>query len=100
MLMSLKQRRDLCNSYLFQVDETFVHFDSLHKSNEADARTIAKKLSVFTNGTHTFSGSPYCIPQDNGYDCGCHVLRNAELILEYVKGTEGKGSLTTPNCPT
>jgi len=84
-----------------KVDEAFVHFDSCHGSNEPDARTLVQKLSVFVpnQGSTKFISSPSCLPQVNGFDCGCHVLRNAELILDHVKGTPD-ASITSTDVPS
>jgi len=80
-----------------KVDKKFVHFDSIHKANDADAKLIVSKLSSFTANAQ-FTNHSFCKRQVNGYDCGCHVLRNAEVISEYV-GARGD-SLMNPTCPT
>jgi len=80
-----------------KADKAFVHFDSVQKANDSDAKLIVSKLSSFTAAA-PFSNHPSCGRQENGYDCGCHVLRNAELISEFVAG-RGTSIMCT-SCPT
>lgn len=84
------------------MDRHFVHFDSSNKFNDEDAKIIAKKLSPFCASATPFINHQMCNKQSNGHDCGCHVLRNVEMIAEYVMnfGEGTKGSILSVQCPT
>lgn len=67
--------------YASQAQE-FFHFDSSPGMNESDARLLSKKVHEYLtqkSGRFKFSLSEVpVLKQTNGYDCGVHLLCNAE----------------------
>jgi len=61
---------------------TFVHFDSLGKSdNKNHAQRVATFLSEYIlKNTDATVIDGECTAQKNGYDCGIHVIENAEAL--------------------
>jgi len=88
-------------------DNKFLHFDSLVGRNEDAARKLYGRVSPLIGASSSFHPVEECIAQDNGRDCGLHVLGNAKLIKEFTnsnKKAEGqdspllwKNGLTTVN---
>lgn len=68
-----------------QPEQTAFHFDSSKGANQDQAFFLSKKLVNFL-GINPTSGvvDGQCLQQRNGYDCGIHLLCNAELLAEYV----------------
>ncbi|CAG7726839.1 unnamed protein product [Allacma fusca] len=62
----------------------FGHFDSTMTAgggNDIQARRIYEKLAPFVSHSATYQNL-LCETQRNGYDCGIHVLCNAEKIAD------------------
>jgi len=74
-------------------DNKFLHFDSWGGANEFAARKLYQKLSPFIASTASFHAVEDCSSQANGRDCGLHVLRNAQLIKEFIS-TSNNGKKT------
>lgn len=70
----------------------------MNQWNDKDAKIIVNKLSQHTNNA-VFVNNLSCKVQANSHDCGCHVLRNAELILQHVTSNNG-ASLLPSSCPS
>merc|ERR1711974_337030 len=68
----------------------FYHFDSSSGMNQDDARILSKKISQhLSNGQKgseaiRFTEAPGIVQQSNGYDCGVHVLKNAEHCSRHL----------------
>jgi len=70
----------------------FYHFDSSSGMNEGDARILSKKISQHLGNSNNQKGSeairfteaPEIVQQSNGYDCGVHVLKNAEHFSRHL----------------
>lgn len=61
------------------------HFDSSNGSNSRIASDFAKTLIRYTVGkSEKKLVEINCPQQNNGYDCGIHVLCMTDIILEYV----------------
>lgn len=73
----------MTNYFTLQVDNRFVHYDSLSKSNDGEGIEIQRKLAPFT-GNAPFTNNRMCKKQTNSYDCGPHVLTNAEFVSDHV----------------
>lgn len=82
-------------------DNKFIHFDSWGGSNEYAARKLYQKLlpliSPDSDTTSlTFHSMEDCCAQDNGRDCGLHVLGNARHVLEFVNKSHSHDSSGGP----
>ena len=78
-------------SLLVLHDKSFTHFDSSPSSgHEYDARVVAEVVSGHLFGDETTEVKKgVCLRQDNGYDCGIHVMANAEgLCRRWLHGEE------------
>lgn len=65
-------------------ERQFFHFDSSKGSNHNVAWEFASHLiPFFANGSCDFV-SKESLQQSNGYDCGIHVLCNADMIANHV----------------
>lgn len=66
------------------------HYDSSHGSNEYQALDLAEKvLKYFRLPIEGRFEEVPCLQQNNGYDCGIHVLCNTEQLASYA-GHYGK----------
>lgn len=64
-------------------EKSFYHFDSMNPSNECQCEKFIRKIKKYLNvATVTFRAA-HCLQQSNNYDCGIHVLCNAENIAQY-----------------
>lgn len=65
-------------------EKMIFHYDSSRGSNEAHAYSLAEKLLRYFGlpvvGRITEMN---CLQQNNGYDCGIHLLCNAEMAANY-----------------
>lgn len=61
------------------------HYDSSRGSNQDQAAYLSKKLLKYL-GLQSYSSyvEGSCLQQKNGYDCGIHVLCNAELLADFA----------------
>lgn len=65
-------------------EKSFYHFDSMNPSNEKQCEKFIRRIKNHVNvGTVTLRAA-HCLQQQNGYDCGVHVLCNAENIAEHI----------------
>lgn len=64
---------------------TFYHADSFNDSNYAQAKKLAKNLSVYFNPQKSESALRMLdvLQQENSYDCGVHLLCNVDHIAEH-----------------
>lgn len=66
------------------------HYDSSRGSNEYQALDLAEKvLKYFRLPIEGRFEEVPCLQQNNGYDCGIHVLCNTEQLASYA-GHYGK----------
>lgn len=67
-------------------DKSFFHFDSMPPSNERQCQSFIRRIKPYLNvGTApTNLRAVHCLEQTNGYDCGIHVLCNAENIAHHI----------------
>nr|CAI5834515.1 unnamed protein product [Callosobruchus analis] len=64
---------------------TVFHYDSSNGSNEMPALELSHKiLRFFSMDTIGRIDSMECLQQNNGYDCGVHVMCNAEHLGSYA----------------
>jgi len=78
-------------------DNKFLHFDSFGVSNEFAAMKLYQKLSPFISSSSSFQSFEGCCHQANGRDCGLHVLRNAQLIKEFISTGGNKTAAEGPS---
>ncbi|KAF5291579.1 hypothetical protein FQR65_LT01892 [Abscondita terminalis] len=61
------------------------HFDSSRGTNHQQAIEFTSKLfRYFGLANYGCFSEPMCLQQSNGYDCGIHVICNAEHIADYA----------------
>ncbi|XP_023023524.1 sentrin-specific protease 8-like [Leptinotarsa decemlineata] len=61
------------------------HYDSSNNLNESQAIDLAEKiLKYFSLPIQGKFENVPCLQQNNGYDCGVHVLCNAEQLASYA----------------
>jgi len=66
---------------------TFYHFDSSGGANSGHAQNVMRRVLPYVKGPVGPMVSERCAQQENWYDCGIHVLCNAEFAcLKYLKG--------------
>ncbi|GAB6028276.1 hypothetical protein CHUAL_002456 [Chamberlinius hualienensis] len=59
------------------------HYDSQSSMNDGDARVLFNRLTKFlVNGKSTYEEAS-CPQQNNGYDCGVHVIVNARVLAKH-----------------
>ena len=82
----------------------FFHLDSSPGLNDGDARQLAAKVHDFLvkkteNRFRLLFSDVEVVKQDNGYDCGLHVLNNAEHATRHfmVYGSAEGANLTDPD---
>nr|CAH7727696.1 unnamed protein product [Callosobruchus chinensis] len=64
---------------------TVFHYDSSNGSNQMPAIELSQKiLKFFSMETIGRIDSMECLQQNNGYDCGVHVMCNAEHLGNYA----------------
>lgn len=67
------------------VERMVFHFDSSRGTNHQQAIEFSAKLfRYFGLANYGCFSEPMCLQQSNGYDCGIHVICNAENIAEYA----------------
>jgi len=63
----------------------FFHMDSSRGMNNSEAQTLAKKLhNSFSRNTEFEMTKVNVLQQSNGYDCGVHLLCNAEHSTRHM----------------
>ncbi|KAL1497436.1 hypothetical protein ABEB36_008410 [Hypothenemus hampei] len=66
-------------------EKTMFHYDSSRGSNECQAMDLAEKVLKYLNlpieGRYEEAAT---LQQNNGYDCGIHVLCNTEQLASYA----------------
>src|SRR5207253_5351673 len=72
-----------------RVDKVFFHFDSLSGGNSSHAQMLYKKLEphLSSNKDNKRFVEMDALQQENGYDCGVHLICNAENVIEHFKRT-------------
>ncbi|KAF2893612.1 hypothetical protein ILUMI_12561 [Ignelater luminosus] len=66
-------------------EKMIFHFDSSKGTNQDQAVDFGEKLlRYFGLPTYGCFSEPMCLQQTNGYDCGIHVLCNAENIADHA----------------
>lgn len=65
--------------------QTFYHFDSMSPSNEEHCEKFVHKIKKYLNVDDASVRDGYCLTQTNGYDCGIHVLCNAENVANFIR---------------
>ncbi|XP_037042387.1 sentrin-specific protease 8 [Bradysia coprophila] len=65
-------------------EQAFYHFDSMSPSNEVHCEKFIRKIKNYLNVDAVVLRAAHCLAQTNGYDCGVHVLCNAENIAHHV----------------
>lgn len=74
---------------LSRLENTFFHYDSLHKTNLPECESFVKNLRTAMNFSNFKIKSPKCLQQSNSYDCGIHVLSWADKIAEFLRNKNG-----------
>lgn len=61
------------------------HFDSSRGTNRNQAAELGNKILKYF-GVQAFDAilEPHCLQQNNGYDCGVHVLSQCELLATHA----------------
>ncbi len=71
--------------------ESIFHFDSISGKNFRQAQKFSEKILTFFSSSQNFIEQP-CLQQNNGYDCGVHVLSNAQnIIAHFIKSEKIDG---------
>lgn len=65
-------------------DKRLFHMDSIWDSNEKQARKLAIKLKFYFKDIVDIITPLPTRQQQNGYDCGIHLMCNAENVARYV----------------
>lgn len=79
-------------------EKSFYHFDSMNSSNERQCEQFIRKIKGYLNISTVLLRPAHCLEQSNGYDCGIHVLCNAENIAHHIVNknrVDGVSQLTT-----
>lgn len=70
---------------LSRPEKMMFHFDSSNGSNDMQAIELAHKiLKYFSLPVHNRFENVSCLQQNNGYDCGIHVLCNSERLASFA----------------
>lgn len=73
---------------LSRPESTFFHYDSSNKSNFYNCEQFVRGIKAALKATSFKLKSPKCLQQNNSYDCGIHVLSNADKLGEFVNQVE------------
>ena len=80
-------------------DKTCYHIDSLNGSNSASAKLISRHLNSILK-TDNRCLNLCCAQQNNGYDCGPHVIFNAtQIVYYYLKNQQFNADLVQMPLP-
>ena len=73
---------------LNSLTKTITHFDSMDSANIVDARLMARILAQYFDQRQFDPEIEIgkCPKQNNGYDCGLHVIANAMSVMSMFKG--------------
>ncbi|KAK9883794.1 hypothetical protein WA026_001989 [Henosepilachna vigintioctopunctata] len=78
-----------------KLDSKIYHFDSCRGLNRNQAVEFGQKLcSYFGKSFDNGVIEANCLQQNNNYDCGVHVLCNAEHIIQFISRSN-----TVEGCP-
>lgn len=66
-----------------RVEDQFYSFDSFNNYNNSAAKTLVEVLKIGLSCPFATFHTQACTQQTNFYDCGIHVLANAENICEH-----------------
>lgn len=78
-----------------RLDSKIYHFDSCRGLNRNQAIEFGQKLALYLGKTFQDGVvEACCLQQNNNYDCGVHVLCNAEHIIHYATHNR-----TVEGCP-
>ena len=79
-------------------DNVFYHFDSSRGGNSSQAKALAGKLSKY-RGIELNIKEVEVTQQKNGFDCGIHLLINAERVASNIKNYASLGDIKTLQDP-
>ena len=79
-------------------DNVFYHFDSSRGGNSSQAKALAGKLSQY-RGIDLNIKEVEVTQQKNGFDCGIHLLINAERVASNIKNYASLGDIKTLQDP-
>ena len=79
-------------------DNVFYHFDSSRGGNSSQAKALAGKLSQY-RGIELNIKEVEVTQQKNGFDCGIHLLINAERVASNIKNYASLGDIKTLQDP-
>ena len=79
-------------------DNVFYHFDSSRGGNSSQAKALAGKLSKY-RGIDLNIKEVEVTQQKNGFDCGIHLLINAERVASNIKNYASLGDIKTLQDP-
>ncbi|XP_017769513.1 PREDICTED: sentrin-specific protease 8-like [Nicrophorus vespilloides] len=66
-------------------EKKIYHFDSSHGSNQYQAMELGSKILLYFGINHCDRiYEPKCLQQNNGYDCGIHVLAQCEHLANFA----------------
>lgn len=74
-------------------ENKFYHFDSMNGFNLENCQHLVKVLKNALNCVEADFENVQCLQQNNGYDCGIHVICNVDVISTHaVKHLKVKGT--------
>ena len=79
-------------------DNVFYHFDSSRGGNSSQAKALAGKLSQY-RGIELNIKEVEVTQQKNGFDCGIHLLINAERVASNIQNYASLGDIKTLQDP-
>lgn len=67
----------------FRPDKTVYHYDSICDANASQAEKLSDKVCSHLGFKPNFL-EPFAVQQDNHYDCGIHLMCNADLLAQHL----------------
>lgn len=65
-------------------EKKFFHYDSMNSFNLENCKHLVKVLKPALNCVEADFENVKCLQQNNGYDCGIHVICNVDVISNHV----------------
>lgn len=65
-------------------ENKFYHYDSMNSFNLENCKYLVKVLKSALNCIEADFENVKCLQQNNGYDCGIHVICNVDVISSHV----------------
>lgn len=65
-------------------EKKFFHYDSMNSFNLENCKHLVKVLKTALNCVEADFENVKCLQQNNGYDCGIHVICNVDVISNHV----------------